>query len=102
MAGKPSLSPSNPCPLTSPPEKPNLHMPGARCQGISTEFATRPSCPTCPSSSCCAASVSPRGSTGSIGSTARKNPCTQCGGRCHPGVSRGDPGHVYLGLPCGA
>jgi hypothetical protein len=42
MAGKPSLSPSNPCPLTSPPEKRTLHMLGARCQGISTSFATRP------------------------------------------------------------
>lgn len=40
MAGKPSLSPSNPCPLTSSPE--NLHMPGAGCQGVSTAFATRP------------------------------------------------------------
>jgi len=29
--------------LTSPPEQPNLHMPGARCHGISTAFATRPS-----------------------------------------------------------
>jgi hypothetical protein len=31
--------------LTSPPEKPNLHMPGARRQAISTAFATRPSSP---------------------------------------------------------
>ena len=28
--------------MTSPPEKPNLHMPGARRQGISTAYATRP------------------------------------------------------------
>jgi hypothetical protein len=28
--------------LTAPPEKPSLHMPGARRQGISTAFATRP------------------------------------------------------------
>jgi hypothetical protein len=42
MAGKPSLSPLNRCPLTAPPEKPSLHMPGARRQGISTAFATRP------------------------------------------------------------
>ncbi|MEO3480874.1 hypothetical protein AAFO90_24995, partial [Phaeobacter sp. CAU 1743] len=41
-AGKPSLSPSNPCPLTSQPKTPTLHMPGARRQGISTAFATRP------------------------------------------------------------
>ena len=32
--------------MTSPPEKPNLHIPGARRQGISTAFATRP-CPVC-------------------------------------------------------
>lgn len=36
------LSPSSRCPLTSPPENPNLHMPGARRQGISIAFATRP------------------------------------------------------------
>lgn len=41
-AGRPSLSPSSRCPLTSPPEKPSLHMHGARRQGISTAFATRP------------------------------------------------------------
>ena len=29
MAGKPFLSPSNRCPLTSPPDEPNLHKPGA-------------------------------------------------------------------------
>jgi hypothetical protein len=28
--------------MTSPPEKPTLHMPGARRQGISTAFATGP------------------------------------------------------------
>lgn len=42
MAGKPSLSPSNRCLLTSPPEKPIPHMPGAGRLGISTAFATRP------------------------------------------------------------
>ena len=42
MAGKPCLSPSNPCLLTSPPEKPKDHMPGDGRQEISTAFATRP------------------------------------------------------------
>lgn len=41
-AGRPSHSPSSRCPLTSPPEKPNLHMLGARRPGLSTAFATRP------------------------------------------------------------
>lgn len=39
-AGKPVLCEK---PLTSPPEKPSLHMPGDRRQGNSTAFATRPS-----------------------------------------------------------
>jgi hypothetical protein len=30
------------CRLTTPPENTNLHIPGARRQGISTAFATRP------------------------------------------------------------
>ena len=42
MAGRPSLSPSNRSPLTSPPDWTHLHMPGLRRQEISTAFATRP------------------------------------------------------------
>ncbi len=42
MAGKPCLSPSKRCPLTSPPERTTIQMPGARRQGISTRSETRP------------------------------------------------------------
>ena len=42
MAGKPFLSLSCRCPLTSRPDRSQRYMPGARCSAISTTFATRP------------------------------------------------------------
>lgn len=42
MAGKPSLSLSCRCPLTSRPDWSQRYMPGARCSAISTTFATQP------------------------------------------------------------
>lgn len=45
MAGKPLLSLSCRCPLTSPPDWAQCHMLGARCSAISTTFATRPRSP---------------------------------------------------------
>jgi transposase-like protein len=42
---RPSPSPPSQCRLTSPPEKPTLHMPKDRRQGISTNSATRPQRP---------------------------------------------------------